>query len=205
MNPEIALQPRQVMGTFAEAWQPSPKPQQRHRRSIYALRIRGQRDPFLEVWNAPSPDLSCEARVASTITPQVFAMFNSQIVFDRALAMARRVLDESRTDAAAVERAVRLVYGRSPDPDEQSLCLTHWARMTARHEKLTFARPTYPREVEREAVEENTGERFTFAEPLEVYADFEPDLRAADASPRWRGLAEVCLVLLNSSEFVYVY
>jgi hypothetical protein len=32
INLEAALQPRQVMGTFAEAWQPSPLPKQRHRR-----------------------------------------------------------------------------------------------------------------------------------------------------------------------------
>ena len=48
INLEAALQPRQVMGTFAEAWQPNPKPEQRHRRSVYALRIRGQLDPFME-------------------------------------------------------------------------------------------------------------------------------------------------------------
>ncbi len=41
INREAALQPRQVMGTFASAWQPSPKPADRHRRSIYALKIRG--------------------------------------------------------------------------------------------------------------------------------------------------------------------
>ena len=36
MNLEAALQPRQVMGTFANAWTPNPKPEQRHRRSLYA-------------------------------------------------------------------------------------------------------------------------------------------------------------------------
>ena len=56
LNPEVALQPRQVMGTFASAWQPSPRPEQRHRRSIYALKLRGLRDPFFEVFNQPSPE-----------------------------------------------------------------------------------------------------------------------------------------------------
>ncbi|HAV63204.1 MAG TPA: hypothetical protein DCY13_12670, partial [Verrucomicrobiales bacterium] len=68
INLEAALQPRMVMGTFAEAWQPNPLPGQRHRRSIYALKIRGLADPFMEVFNQPSPDLSCEAREASTVT-----------------------------------------------------------------------------------------------------------------------------------------
>ena len=85
------------------------------------------------------------------------------------------------------------------------MCNDHWRRMTARHENLTFDPPAYPVEVMREAVEENTGVRFTFTEPLEVYADFGPDLKPSDASPELRGLAEVCLVLLNSNEFAYIY
>ncbi len=39
MNREAALQPRQVMGTFAEAWQPSPLPEQRHRAASTRLRF----------------------------------------------------------------------------------------------------------------------------------------------------------------------
>jgi hypothetical protein len=205
MNLEAALQPRQVMGTFAEAWQPSPLPEQRHRRSIYALRIRGQRDPFFEVFNAPSPDLSCEAREASTVTPQVFAMFNSEITFDRALAMADRLVKESRSREETIARAFELASGRHASKAEVTACLTHWDAMTARHRTLKFDPPAYPREITREAVEENTGEKFRFTEPLEAYADFVPDLKPSDATPEVRGLAEVCLVILNSNEFAYVY
>jgi hypothetical protein len=42
-------------------------------------------------------------------------------------------------------------------------------------------------------------------EPLEFYTDFVRDLKPCDVSPEVRGLAEVCLVLLNSNEFAYVY
>ena len=205
MNREAALQPRMVMGTFAEAWQPSPLPEQRHRRSLYALRVRGQRDPFLEVFNSPPSELSCEAREASTVTPQVFAMFNSEITFDRSLALANRVLQEKQPRHASIGRVFQLAFGRSPSADESAACLAHWDAMTARHKALKFAPPESPKEVVREAVEENTGEKFSFAEPLEVYSDFVPDLKASDAGPEVRGLAEVCLVILNSNEFAYVY
>jgi hypothetical protein len=57
----------------------------------------------------------------------------------------------------------------------------------------------------REAVDENTGEKFKFVDELDVYEKFTPDLEAAEAGPEVRGLAEVCLVLFNSNEFVYVY
>ena len=205
MNLEAALQPRMVMGTFAEAWQPSALPAQRHRRSIYALRLRGQRDPFMEVFNAPASDLSCQAREASTVTPQVFAMFNSEVGFDRALALANRVSSETDSRELAVQRLFRLAYGRSADEAELKTCMEHWSKMTAKHRRLPFEQPKYPTEVVREAVEENTGVRFRFVEPLEVYADFVPDMKPADASAELRGLAEVCLVIMNSNEFVYVY
>jgi hypothetical protein len=32
----------------------------------------------MEVFNEPTPDFSCERREASTVTPQVFSLFNSQ-------------------------------------------------------------------------------------------------------------------------------
>ncbi|MFM8470815.1 MAG: PSD1 and planctomycete cytochrome C domain-containing protein [Limisphaerales bacterium] len=209
INPEAALQPRQVKGTYAEAWQPSPKPEQRHRRSLYALKLRGAGDPFMQVFNAPSPDLSCELRESSTVTPQVFALFNSEATYARALAFASRVLRErsaiSGQRSAVVERAFELAFSRAPLPDELKVSLAHWDAMTARHRTLKFEKPAPPRSVVREAVEENTGEKFRFTETLEAAADFIPDLHPADASPELRGLAEVCLVLLNANEFTYIY
>ena len=47
--------------------------------------------------------------------------------------------------------------------------------------------------------------RFSYVEPLEFYEDLVPDMDASRAAPRLRGLAELCLVLLNSNEFLYVY
>ncbi len=205
INLEAALQPRQVMGTFASAWEPSPMPQQRHRRSVYTLKLRGLRNPFLEVFNEPNPDLSCEAREASTITPQVFSLFNSRPSHDRALAFAIRLRREASGRADTVNRAFVLAYGRPPTKDERQACLHHWEAMTARQRQITPSKPTYPREVVREAVEENTGEKFTFAEPLHAYADFISDRKPADVDTETRGLADVCLVLFNANEFLYVY
>ncbi len=207
MNLEAALQPRQVMGSFAPAWVPNPKPEQRNRRSIYVQKIRGLRDPFMEVFNEPAPDFSCEAREASTVTPQVFSLFNSQGSSNRSLALAHRVLteDPDRSDRAVIDRLFQLAYGRDASGDEQQACVEHWKRMTKKQEGLTPHRIESPTEVVREAVEENTGEKFTFTETLFAYQDFVPDLQPADVDARTRALAEVCLVLLNSNEFAYIY
>ncbi len=205
MNSEAALQPRMVMGTFASAWQPSPLPEQRHRRSIYVHKLRGLPDPFMEVFNEPSPEFSCEEREASTVTPQVFSLFNSQFSYDRSLAFAARLVREQQTSTEIIEHAFALILNRTPDATELATSLEHWEAMTSRHEKLQIPRKEFPREIVREAVEENTGEKFLFTEPLPVYADFVPDLHAADVDARTRGLAEFCLILFNTNEFVYVY
>lgn len=204
INLEAALQPRQVMGTFASAWVPNPRPEQRHRRSLYALKLRGLTDPMLEVFNAPGPDFSCERREASTVTPQVFSLFNGQATHARALALAHRVLKETPEEQKAIDRLFALVFSRAPSAEERRDCLDHWrSALPLVRTPPPLVRP--PLEVRREAVEENTGEKFAFSEKLHAYADFVPDLRPADVDARTRALADVCLVLLNSNEFSYVY
>jgi hypothetical protein len=205
INLEAALQPRQVMGTFASAWTPNPLPSQRHRRSIYALKLRGLTDPMQEVFNSPTPDFSCERRDASTVTPQVFSLFNSKASAARALALAARVMKETRDDTHALQRCFALVYGRTPSADETTTCRAHWQAMEAEQAKLSFPAEQPPLEVRRDAVEENTGEKFSFREKLHANADFVPDLQPSAVDPHTRALADLCLALLNSNEFAYVY
>jgi mono/diheme cytochrome c family protein len=202
---EAALQPRQVMGTFAAAWVPNPQPHQRHRRSLYALRLRGLGDPTLEVFNAPAADFSCERREVSTVTPQVFALFNGKAALSRALALASRVLAETQDDEEALQRCFTLVYGRSARPEELVACLAHWREMEALQSQAVPVAWKQPVEVRRDAVEENTGEHFSFTETLHANVDFIPDVQPADCDARTRGLADVCLVLLNTNEFAYVF
>lgn len=204
INPEVARQPRQIMGTYAPAYQPSPSPAQRHRRSVYAMVIRGLRDPFMEVFNQPNPDLSCERRDTSTVTPQVFTLFNSEQSYDRAIAFAEHVLAEAASDADAIVRVWRLALQREPSSDELRDALNHWAEATRRHERMRFVPQPIPTRIVRQAVDENTGETFEFVEELEQMADYVPDRKPWQVDPRTRGLADVCLVLMNANEFVYV-
>ena len=205
INLEAALQPRQVMGTFASAWVPNPRPEQRHRRSLYALKLRGLTDPMQEVFNAPTPDFSCERREVSTVTPQVFSLFNSQASHARALALANRAVKETRSDGEAVARCFQLAFSRPPRAEELQACLAHWREIEALIGNALPATPKVPLEVRREAVEENTGEKFSFSEKLHAYAEFVPDLQPGGVPAHTRALADVCLALLNANEFAYVY
>ncbi|WP_202617493.1 PSD1 and planctomycete cytochrome C domain-containing protein [Roseimaritima sediminicola] len=212
MNLEAALQPRMIMGTFAPSYVPNPKPQTRNRRSIYITRLRGQRMPFMETFNQPGSSTSCERRDQSNITPQVFALMNGRDNHDRALALAHRLLEatggaeQGETNRrAVVERLIRLVYGREPLAGEVDAMLQHWRRMLTRQQQLHFDPPEWPTTVVREAIDENTGKPFRFTEKLFVYEDYQADLARHEASPEKRALSDLCLVLLNSNEFIYVY
>ena len=204
MNLEAALQPRQIMGTYAPSYQPSPLPDQRNRRSIYALRLRGQRDPFMETFNQPGPDKSCELRDTSTVTPQVFAMFNGEETYDRAIAMAKALIDAEHLTGKEISEAFRRCLGREPSAKEAAFCEVHWKEMTEGHRKLKFVRKDPPKSVTRSAIDELTGETFEFTEKLEVYDTYKPDLKPWDVDARTRGLADVCLVLFNSNEFLTI-
>lgn len=204
INLEAALQPRMIMGTFAPSYVPNPKPEQRNRRTIYAHKTRGHRDPFLETFNQPNTEMSCEQRDRSNITPQAFTLFNSEETRDRSLAFAARVLNETDSDEEAIRRAFELAFGRTPSTEELRASLEHWGQMTVQQSKLNFEPQSFPTEVIREAQEENTGKNFEFTETLFVYKDYIPDLQPHQLDAKTRALADICLALLNANEFIYI-
>jgi hypothetical protein len=166
---------------------------------------RGAREPFLELFNAPSPDLSCERREQSTVAPQALALLNSRDSRARALALAASLRREHRRPADTLRACFRRVLCREPTRAEAAETLAHWRSMTRRLAVPPPAAAGPPRELAREAVEENTGERFRYVERLYSAPEFVPDLQPGDVDAETRGLAEVCLVLFNSNEFAYVY
>ena len=205
MHLEQALQPRHVMGSIAPAYQPSPTPEQRNRRSIYALKLRGLIDPMLEVFNQPMPDLSCERRTSSSVTPQVFMLFNDRSVRDRAVALANRLRSEYPEIETQIEAAIKEILNRPGRSEEVSVASEYLQKMLTYHQNNPFPEEKYPLEVEREMFEEMTGEIFHFVEELEVYRDYQPDMKSWEVDAETRALADFCIVLFNSNEFMYVY
>ncbi len=205
INWEVAMQPRHIMGSIAPAYQPSPRKKDRHRRTIYAFRIRTLANPMLDVLNRPGPDISCERRDETTVTPQVFALFNGESVHTRAVALAKRLEGMSDDVDGRIRAAFGLVYGRPPSDKELAACRAHLEKMTAHHREHPPARRELPTVVEREMIDEQTGKPFRWQEKLHWLLDYERDQMPWEVTPQTRGLAELCLVLLNSNEFVYVY
>jgi hypothetical protein len=215
INMEVALQPRMIQFSIAPAHQPSRTPAERNRRTIYAYRVRGQADPFLEIMNLPNPNESCELRGSASVTPQAFTLLNSDVITDRSLAFALRVEKERArklsklfpddNDAHLIRRAVQIAYSRVPTPMEQESLLAYLKEMQAYHKEHKPEPIEYPTQVTRSLVEEFTGEPFEFIEKLNVYEDYVPDAKPWTVDANTRALADVCLLLLNSNEFIYVY
>jgi mono/diheme cytochrome c family protein len=204
INPEVALQPRQIMGTIAPVYEPSPKREQRHRRTVYTYQMRNLPNPLLEVFNGPTMDASCERREETTVTPQVFALFNSQLAHDLALMMARRLEKLAGERAEQVNQAFRLAFGRPPTEPERARCLEHLAAMTAHHRRVPPVKVEPPRQLVRSHIAELTGAHFDFVEDWDP-SRYEPNLHPAEVSAETRALAELCLVLVNATEFLYIY
>lgn len=204
INLEVAMQPRQIMGGTASVYEPDPLPEQRNRRTIYAERIRGLRDPFMETFNQPGPDKSCERRETSTVAPQALTLFNAEEFQDRALALAARVLMETETDELALNRAFELCLSRPATKDELVVCLKHWQGATREEESKTYTHRTFSTEAKRTVMAEKTGEPYDFIERMPAYENYVPDLQPSQVDARTRGLAHVCLVLFNSNEFAYL-
>ncbi len=206
INMEVALQPRMIQFSIAPAHQPSRTPEERNQRTIYAYRVRGQADPFLEILNLPNPNESCEQRDSAAVTPQAFTLLNSDVMTDRSIAFALRVQKESPGDTQKwIRRAVQLAYGRVPTAQEQKILYDYLAEMKLYHKQHKPEPVEYPTKVTRSLVEEFTGEPFEFIEKLNVYEDYLPDAKPWTVGPDTRALVDVCLLLLNSNEFVYVY
>ena len=193
-----------IQFSLAPAYQPSRTPHERNARSIYAYRVRGQADPFCELFNLPNPNESCELREAAAVTPQVFTLLNSDQMTDRSIAFALRLERELSEPAAQIDRAFQLAFGRQATDAERRRLLAYRAEMADYHREVTPEPVVFPTAITRSLVEEFSGQVFEYQEILPVFEDYVPDLKAADVAPQTRALADVCLLLLNTNEFLYL-
>ena len=204
MNMEVALQPRMIQFSLAPSYQPSPTPELRNRRTVYAYHVRGLADPFTELFNQPNPNESCELRESAAVTPQVFTQLNSDTMTDRSIALALRLENEGSELADQIERAFRLILGRSPSTKELSRLMVYVREMQNYHDSVTPKSVEYPSSITRSLVEEFSGKIFEYEEILPVFENYRCDTKPGDVAGETRALADLCLLLLNTNEFMYV-
>jgi hypothetical protein len=130
---------------------------------------------------------------------------NSDLINDRSIAFATRVEKEFDTLKMRVKRIVQLALGRVPVPQEWNHLEKYVEKMIKYHESHDPKKNTYPTSITRSLVEEATGMPFEYEEILPVFKDYKSDTKADQVNPQTRALADLCLVLFNSNEFIYVY
>lgn len=101
------------------------------RRSIYVQVRRSMPLGMLEPFDAPLMVPNCQQRSSSTVAPQSLLMMNSPFVAQQADAMAARIEREAGANPAdRLQRAWRLVYGRSPSSAETETGVAFLARQS---------------------------------------------------------------------------
>lgn len=203
INMEVALQPRMIQFSLAPAYQPSSTPSERNRRSIYAYQCRGQADPFMELFNQPNPNESCELRDTASLTPQALTLLNSDFMLARAAALAATISVSEVPLESLVDAAFSAVLGRNATAVERTR-LAAFCKQAGANADLPVASPYYPTEITRTLVEEFSGEPFEYTEILPVFSHYEPDRSIADLPQRRQTVANICLLLMNTNEFLFV-
>jgi hypothetical protein len=118
----------------------------RHR-SVYLMRQRLQRHPYLALFDAPDANTPVDVRTHATVPPQSLYLMNSPFVAEQADAFAHRAAAESTEGRGRAARMVLLAWGRPPTPVELRAATRYIEQFTteARREGVT------PEDADREA------------------------------------------------------
>jgi hypothetical protein len=170
--------PQELLSTLLKnQWQASPREADHYRRSIYVFARRNLRYPLFEAFDRPDANASCAARNVSTTASQSLLLLNSEFVLTAAQHLAGAVQSEARQPDEQVIHAFRRVFVRDPTPPEVALARKFLSK-------------------QRTQLEFEGRERAPLALPMPRLDSADPYAAAA--------LVDLCLALLNSSEFVYV-
>jgi hypothetical protein len=160
-------------------WKRNEDPSEATRRSVYIFVRRNTRYPMLEIFDMPDTHESCGRRNTTITAPQALELLNNDLVLDWARSFAGRVLnDNGLTPEEQVERAWKLAYSRMPTEAERKASL-EWLN---RHMPILE-------------------ERLAKSEKVPL-----PDNLPQGIAPvRAAAMVDLCHMLLNSNEFVYVH
>ncbi len=121
----------------------------------------------------------------------------------RALAFAVDLSKRHPIVDEQIQAAFKGTYGRPVSDDELQACRKHFEESLKRHRTEHLKPVPLPSRVHRGMIEEFTGQMVYWDEDLPL-ADYQRDTMPWEVAPEVRALADVCLVLFNSNEFLYV-
>ena len=157
-------------------WKASPSEADRNRRSIYVFVKRNLKLPLFDAFDSPDTNVTCPERLTSVNAPQALTLLNSDWTFERARALANRVLNErgaSITDQDFIETVYEYTFSRKPNSVELERAIAFLKR----------DRELYERE-SKKSVDDR--------------------VPAAVDRSRAAALADLCHAMINLNEFVFV-
>ena len=89
-------------------------------------------------------------------------------------------------------------------PDELARWTKYGSRMITYHHDHQPGEIIYPTSITRSLVEEFSGRPFEYEEILPVFQSYQPDIKANQVPAETRAMADICLLLFNTNEFIYV-
>ncbi len=181
---KVPLEPEVYDLIFTEGepdglWPVTPDAKQHSRRSVYLFNKRNVRHPMLEAFDQPDTLNACAVRPVSTFAPQALILMNSPFVHTQAKLMAVSLIKDAGDDTdKQLNSLYRRAVGRVPNATELKLA-TEFLKEQA----------------------ETVRERLKAKLPIGIEADALP--AGADVAHA-RALADLCVVLFNTHEFVYI-
>lgn len=89
-------------------------------RSVYLPILRDRLPDVLEVFDFAEPSLVTGQRDSTNVPTQALYLMNSDFVYQRAVAMAKRLHQDTTNDVEFIQQAYRRCYGRDPSDAEAS-------------------------------------------------------------------------------------
>jgi hypothetical protein len=180
-------------------WKTNAKPEDRNRRSIYIFVRRNMRYPMFETFDMPDTHESCPRRNTTTSPLQALTMLNNKLTLEWAEAFADRVLQKAGNDASKqIETAYLMAYSRLPDAKERSIINQFFSHHAAILEERLINGEQVPVPTHFEANQEVATLRLL---PSYITGDPGP---GSEEKLNAATLVDLCHMLLNSNEFVYL-
>lgn len=184
-------------------WGSSP-PADQVRRTIYVFQRRSVVLPIVDAFDGADMSGACPRRAATTIAPQALVLLNSPFTLQQSQRFASRVRREAGEEPASqVDRAFVLALGRHPHPSELKSCLAFLTRQAA-----LYRRPLQTNE--HSTATGGKAASTTTTAYLGPGNAGSPAGQGAAANPgagnsgRAAALTDLCHVLFNTNEFVYL-
>jgi hypothetical protein len=159
-------------------WKRNESEEQKNRRSIYTFVRRNSRFPMFQAFDMPDTHESCSRRVVTTTAPQALNLLNDKAVLSAAQSFAGRVLKDAGANVnAQIERAYAMAFARKPGADELKMAESFLQQQAAVIKTRIEAK-----------------------QPVALPSNCPVEVDQAWAA----ALVDLCHVLFNSNEFVYV-